>query len=256
MAGIDLNLLQFLKKAHGPGWQPELVKETEWSYVYKVGEKSYYYASKFLADENFAVNASELRERWPKMAENDRLDFALHFWNKEHWTSNDTELLEILMKDGSDRIWENCAQALLKHPDRERAVRFLIERLEKSAPEHEPLNYIQALGQSKDSRAVPAIQQYYQKYLRALESEKETGIPEDVVFGPIPYHAYLSTCGALFKITGSAEYEEGLRRYMNHPSEQVRCWAENALETVGPTTAKRNAEFPGSFFEEREDERD
>ena len=117
-------MLQFLKRAHGPGWQPELVEETQWSYVYKVGEKSYSCVSKFLADENFTVSASELRERWQKMAENDRLDFALHFWNKKNWNSNDTELLEIVMQDGNDRVWEHCAQAFLKHPDRERAVGF------------------------------------------------------------------------------------------------------------------------------------
>jgi len=36
--------------------------------------------------------------------------------------SNDTEILETIMQDGTDRVWESCAPAFLKHPDRERAV--------------------------------------------------------------------------------------------------------------------------------------
>lgn len=244
MADIDPKLLRFLKRTQGPGSQPELANETEWSYVYKVGENSYHCISKFLADENFTPSASDLRKRWAAMSENDRLDFALHFWNKENWSANDTELLEIVTQDGGDdRIWQHCAQALLKHPDRERAVRFLIERLEKYKGECEPLNYIQVLGLFKDSRAIPFIRPYYEKSRTVLGSEKQTGIPDDVFFGPIPYHAYFTACGALLAITGSEEYEQGLREYLNHSNEQVRWWAEHALGIEGPTTAKRNAEF-------------
>jgi len=242
MAKSDFRLNEFLKRISERGREPELVRETEWSYNFKVGEKSFCSISKFLAHEGFTVSASEMRQRWPRMDENERLDFVRCFWSKPNWAPNDTEILEMIMQDGDDRLWESCAQAFLKHPDRDRAVAFLIQRLEQQT-EHEPLNYIQALGISKDPRAVPAIKPYFEKYREGLELEKATGVPEDVAFGHIPYHAYFAAAGALLKIDGSLEYEEAIRKYLDHQNEQVRYWAEHALGIEGPTTAKRNAEY-------------
>ena len=71
----------------------------------------------------------------------------------------------------------------------------------------------------------------------------QTGIPENLSFGPIPYFPYLSTAGALFAITGSSQYEQAVQKYFDHPREQVRWWAEHALGIEVPTTAKRNAEY-------------
>jgi hypothetical protein len=242
-------LREFLKRVSEHG-QPELVKETEWSCVYKTGEKSYSHMSKFLADENFTVSASEIRRRWPGMGENQRLDFVQNFWAKPRWDSNDAEILDVVMQDGSDLVWEHCAQAFLKHPDRERAVSFLVERLKKCETEHEPLNYIQALGMSKDPRAASAIRPYFEKYRTAMEAEKTTGVPDDVVFGPIPYYAYFVAAGALLEIEGSAEYEQAIRSFLGHQHEQVRWWAEHALKTQGPTTTQRNAEYTKKYNKE------
>jgi hypothetical protein len=76
-----------------------------------------------------------------------------------------------------------------------------------------------------------------------MQVEAVTGVPDDVFFGPIPYHAFFSIAGALFKIEGSSEYEQVIRKYFNHPNEQVRYWAEYALDVEGQTTAKRRAEY-------------
>jgi len=83
-----------------------------------------------------------------------------------------------------------------------------------------------------------------------MEAEKIAGVPEDVVFGPIPYHAYFVVAGALLEIEGTPEYEQAVRRFLDHQHEQVRWWAEHALKTQGPTTAKRNAEYRKSSTEE------
>ena len=146
------------------------------------------------------------------------------------------------MNDGNDLIWSCCALAMLKHPDRNRAVGFLMERVQRSEMEHPPLNYMQALGIARDRRAVAVLRPYYEKYLKAMEAEAATGVPDDVFWGSIPYHAFLSIAGDLFKIEGSSEYEQAIRKYFDHPNEQVRWWAEHALEVEGATTAKRNAE--------------
>jgi hypothetical protein len=235
MTNSKPRLIELLKRTSADGKEPELVKETEWSYKYKTGEKSYCNISKFLADEGFTVSASEIRSRWPNMDENQRLDFVQNFWSKPDWNQNDTEILEIIMQDGNDRLWEHCSQAFLRLPDRDRAVTFLIRRLEQQTDD-EPLNYIQALGLSKDRRATPAITPYYEKYRKEVERESETGVPDDVVFGPIPYHAYLVACEALLKIEGSPEYEKAIRKYLDHPHHQVRWWANHALKAEEPTT--------------------
>ncbi len=241
MSRFDAKLREFLERTFGPGQHPEPVRESDWSYVYKSG-KSHARVSKFLLDETFVVNASEIRGRWPKMSESERLDFVSNFWVKKNWSANDPEILEVIMQDGNDRLWGSCAQAFLKHSDRDRVVNFLIKRVEECAGD-ERLNYIQTLGLAKEQRAVSAIKPHYEKYRQLVETESATGIPDDVVFGPIPYLAYFVVCGALLKIDGSPEYDKAIRKYLDHQNEQVRYWAEHALEIEGPTTAKRNTEY-------------
>jgi hypothetical protein len=105
------------------------------------------------------------------------------------------------------------------------------------------MNYFQVLGMAKDERAVPAILPFYQRYKRVVDTEPMLGVQEDVFRGPIPYFPYLSAAGALFKITGSPEYEQAIRKFFDHEKEQVRYWAEHELEVEGPITTKRRAEY-------------
>jgi len=177
------------------------------------------------------------------MDERERLDFASNFHVKETWTQNDTDILDMIMNDGDDRIWSSCALTMLRHPDRNRVVEFLIGQVQHAQSERPPLNYIQALGIARDRRAVAAIRPYYDRYLKAMGEEAVTGVPENVFRGPIPYHAFLSVAGALYKIERSPEYEQAVRKYFDHPNEQVRWWAEHSLDVEGPTTLKRNAEY-------------
>jgi hypothetical protein len=168
--------------------------------------------------------------------------FAHNWCSKNSWTPEDTKILEIIMADGDDDLCQSCNFAFLKHPDRNRVVSFLIDRLSRYTLTHEPLNYFQVLGMATDKRAVPAILQFYEKYKKAVANEAVIGVPDDVFRGPIPYFPYLSSAGALFKITGSPEYEQSIRKFLGHEKEQVRYWAEHALEIEGPTTVKRNTQ--------------
>jgi hypothetical protein len=220
-----------------------LVKENDWEWQFKVGEKFYAGFSKFHAFDDYRIEASELRKRWPTMDESERRSFASNFYNKSKWTDNDTQMLEILMELGDDYIWRNCSLAFLNHPDRQRIVSFLLDRVQNFEPHDEPLNYIQALGLAKDRRATPVIRPFYDRLRAALEAEKAIGVPENVSFGPIPYHAYFATCAALLQIEGTEEYAEAIRKYLDHPNEQVRYWAEYSLGIEGPITKKRQEEF-------------
>jgi hypothetical protein len=240
MNDINPKVIELAKRDFGETC--ELVKQTEWSYTFKCGEKSYGHVSRFLAEPGFIVSASDIKRRWPAMNEVERHEFASNFYNKIDWTDNDTEILELIMQDGSDFIWMSCALAMVRHPDRSRAVEFLIERVEKTNDEHARINYMQALGLASDTRAIPIIRPHYERYLKSMEGEVATSIPEDVFGGPIPYHAFLSAAGNLFKLTHAEEYERVIRKYFEHVNENVRLWAEHALDVEGPATLKRKAE--------------
>jgi hypothetical protein len=240
MNDIDPDILALAKKDFGDNC--ELVRKTEWSYTFKCGPKSYCRISRFMAERNFEVSAPEIRQLWPQWDPHQRMDFASNWGTKGTWTDDDADILEIIMADGDDNVWQSCTQAFLKHPDRNRSVSFLIDRVLHYSLKHEPLNYFQVLGVSEDKRAVPAILPFFERYQTIVATEATIGVPDDVFRGPIPYFPYLVAAGALFKITGSPQYEQPIRKFFDHENEQVRYWAEHALEVEGPTTAKRNAE--------------
>jgi hypothetical protein len=195
---IDPKILELVKKDYGETC--ELVNRTEWSYTFERGPESDISISRFMAEKGFEVSAAEIREQWPQWDQCQRIDFAFNWHTKGTWTDNDTEILEIIMADGDDDVWQRCTEAFLKHPDRNRAVSFLVDRV---------LHYL--------------------------------GVQEDVFSGPIPYFPYFVIAGALFKITGSPEYEQSIRKFFDHENEGVRFWAELALEIEGPTTEFFNA---------------
>src|SRR5581483_2607666 len=123
----------------------------------------------------------------------------------------------------------------------DRVIAFLTERVRTSASSF-AVNFIQALGLSEDRRAVPAIRPRYDQLVVEMERESVIGVPDDVFRGPIPYHDFFCVAGALFRIERSPEYERAIRKFFDHQNEQVRWWAEHALEGEGPTTVKRNEE--------------
>jgi hypothetical protein len=221
----------------------ELVRESEWAFIYQKNNHQYR-VSKFL-DDNFSVDAAAFSKQWHAMSPETRSEFCSAFNAKATWTSNETEILDVILADGDDSQWWWLSLKLLKHPDRERIVDFLIGRLGDPKVKHGggTLNYIQALEMTEDRRAAAAIRPYYEEFKQAVKLEAQIGVPSDVFFGPIPYHAYFVATGAMAKTEGSPEYEIEVREYFNHPSEQVRYWAEHALGVEGPTTLKRNEEY-------------
>jgi hypothetical protein len=241
MSNIDPEILARAKRDYGENC--ELERLTEWSYTYKCGPKSFCRISRFMAEQGFEVSASEIRSRWPAMNHHERIDFACNFQVKNAWTTNDDDILDVIMNDGDDDIWSGCALTMLRHTNRNKVVEFLIQRVRLSESEKPPVNYIQALGMAADRRATEVIRPYYDRLSRAMEKETDIGVPDDIFWGPIPYFPYLCVAGDLFRIEGAKEYEQAIQKYFDHPKEQVRWWAEHALGIEGPTTQKRNAEY-------------
>ena len=114
MNDIDPNILELAKKDLGDNC--ELVRKTDWSYSFKCGPKSYCSISRFIAERGFEVTSAEIKQQWPQWDQRQRIDFAFNWHAKGTWTENDTDILEIIMADGDDEVWQSCTQAFLKHP--------------------------------------------------------------------------------------------------------------------------------------------
>ena len=224
-------IVEYLKACTNNGKQPQIIRESICAYHIKFDENSYGSVSKYMLYPGFQIDPEDIRTHWVSFDSDARRDIVSTFWNKREWISADNEIIDFIIQNGNDDLWELCALAFLRHPDRDRMASFLINRLRHYRNNNEPLNYIQVLGYLKDKRAVPAIRPFYEKYRAALQLETVIGVPNDVVFGPIPYHAYFTACGALYNIEGTSEYEDDIRKYLDHPNEQVRYWAKYQLES-------------------------
>jgi hypothetical protein len=43
-------------------------------------------------------------QKWPEISEGERLDFVSNVWVRKNWSANDTEILEVIIQDGIDRL--------------------------------------------------------------------------------------------------------------------------------------------------------
>jgi hypothetical protein len=73
----------------------ELVRESEWAFIYRKNNREYR-VSKFL-DDSFLVNAASMRNRWREMSPETRREFCSAFNAKATWTNNDAEILDVIL---------------------------------------------------------------------------------------------------------------------------------------------------------------
>ncbi len=189
-----------------------LVRETEWSRLFRAGPKTLVWESKFLSGQ-LQVSAASLRERWPGWLHVEQIDFASALQAKPVLSADDQEILAFLMEAGSEDVCSTIAYLLPKYEDRERAVSFLLERVRVG--ERHAASYYQALERIGDARAIPALRQRYEEYRRKLAPFEQHGLHSEL-------SDYDSCCRALWKLDGSAEYEEALKELLTHPDETVR----------------------------------
>ena len=145
---------------------------------------------------------------------------------KADFTSDDAQIIDLIMKDGDERVWNSLVMFMVSnHPQRDKVLAFVRDVLEKR-PDG-PSNYIQALGIARDQRAVPILLPYFDEYRRAAQAvpERVDASFEDV----LPIAEFLWCSEALWKITDSKEFADGIRTYLKHPHPQVRWWAGHAL---------------------------
>jgi hypothetical protein len=200
--------------------QRELIRETEWSREYRVGPQSFSFESKFLKD-GLEVSATAVRDRWPEWSLPEQLDFTKAFILKPSLTAEDQLILAYLLEADSDVILDTVAHLLPRYADRERAFSFLLGRLRSD--KRCVGNYYQALesmedameGAIRDSRAVPALRQRYERYRQSLAPFDQHGFHSEL-------NDYQHCCHALSKLDGSPEYEAALQELLTHPDPGIR----------------------------------
>lgn len=198
----------------------KLIKETEWTRVYKRGD-SYVYVSKFLED-GLEVSAESIRERWPTFSFDEKVDFAQAFSRGARVTAEHEQVLDFLMEAGDFPVWMSIAGRLRHHRDKDRVLAFLLERVrEEKVPKG---NFFQALGLMNEKRALPALRAVYDSYRELLSASPAAGASPDY-----DYLDYLHCCEALWKISGSGEYKQVIEDASKSQDELVRITAELIL---------------------------
>ena len=200
----------------------ELLRETEWSRLYRAGPRTLIYESKFQSGE-LQISAASLRERWPGWLHVEQLDFAAAFQVKPVLTADDQEILTFLMEVGSEDVCSTIAYLLPDYAYRERAVSFLLERVREGG--RDAASYYQALERIGDARAIPVLRQRYEEYRRKLAPFEQHGLHSEL-------SDYDRCCRALWKLGGSAEYEEALKELLTHPDESIRKRAGSLLSDL------------------------
>ena len=200
------------------GEKKELVRETEWVRVYRVG-KALGYESKCLS-EGLQISATSIKSTWATLTIEEQLEFTIAFGAIPKLSAEDEEILNFLMEAEvrSEGVLSNLALQYSKHSDRERALAFLLGRIKPL--ERHCANYYQALELLKDARAIPPLRRAYDQYRRGLE-ERELDSSE--------LWDYLQCCRTLLVLDGSPEFENALREMLVHSNEDVRRWAAQLL---------------------------
>ncbi len=199
----------------------ELVKETKWVKVYRIGGKALSYESKCLT-EGLHISAASIKSTWATLTPEEQLEFTIAFAPGLKLSAEDEEILNFLMEVGSEPVLGNLASLYARHSDRERVLPFLLSRI--NPLEKRCGNYYQALELLKDPRAIPPLRRVYGGYRRALE-ERE--------LKPRELFNYLQCCRALWVLDGSAEFENALRAMLVHSNEDVLRRAGQLLSPTG-----------------------
>lgn len=217
-----MKLTRVYLRSQGITEEPVLVQESEWMRVYRVGKDHYIHESKFLED-GLQISADHLKKVWPTLTEESKLEFANAYSVKPKLSPEDTEILNFLMVAGDEPVWSALALLLTKHTDRQRVLRFLIDRVDKA--EGSRANYYQALQRVGDATTVPTLRAAYEKYRTEIDSFRAPDKSRDI----LRYMDYLRCCATLYALDGSQEYRLAINQMLNHSDERVRDFARQIL---------------------------
>jgi len=196
----------------------QLIKETAWSRTYEVDGGMRMYESKFKVS-GLAVGIDHVQFNWPNWNDSERLDFAKAFSAKSEFTSDETRILEFVMKNGSDVIASIVANAITRGTNKETALELIFARLRST--KEEKANFFQALRELRDQRAVPVLKEFHDDLQRALKLPE---VAKGVIFD------YLSCCTSLARLTDDSKYREVVESYVTSEDETIRGFATTLME--------------------------
>ena len=202
----------------------DLVQESEWFRVYQIGPDLFLRESKFLTD-RLETSLASLRQRWPGLSDEERLDFAAAFVARPAVTVEDQQVLRFLLETGTEDILVRIASRLQNHADREQALSILLDRV--ACRTGGAAKYYQALALMGDARAVPLLRQRYEEYRQELAPMDHHGLESELA-------DYQMCCHALWNLDGAPEYRESLEKLLTHPDETIRRRAHLSLYEQWP----------------------
>ncbi len=202
----------------------ELVQESEWFRVYRIGPDLFLRESKFLTD-RLETSPDSVRQRWPGLSDKERLDFAAAFVARPAVTAQDQQVLRFLLETGAEDILVRIASRLQNQADREQVLSILLDRVASGAGG--AAKYYQALALMGDARAVPLLRQRYEEYRQELAPMERHGLESALA-------DYQMCCHALWNLDGAPEYRESLEKLLTHPDETIRRRAHLSLYEQWP----------------------
>jgi hypothetical protein len=195
----------------------DVIKETEWLKIYRVGGSGLIYESKCLS-EGLQISAKRIKSTWANLTTKERLEFTIAFGAIPKLSAEDEEILSFLMEAGDDVVWSNLASQYAKHSDRERVLPFLLGRIQ---PLKETCgNFFQALELLRDTRAVPPLRSTCEAYRMAFEQHQ---LDQSQTLD------YLQCCRALMVLDSSPEFRLAIQHMLQHPVESIRRRAAQLL---------------------------
>jgi hypothetical protein len=218
--GLQIGAIVPFDKEHFSGLLAgkQLIRESAWMRVYRLGESEFYHESKFVAD-RLEVKADEFERNWPKYTAQERRDFAEAYSAKPRLSGDDHQILRYLMEKGTEETWGWIALRLTELPEKERVLDFLLVRIETNSGNLP--NYVQALEVLGDPKAAGPLTRKFEQYRTRIPTLKDTSAP-DSFFDCV---CYLACCKALIKLAGSQEARKALNDMERFQDERVQVMA-------------------------------
>lgn len=197
----------------------KVVGENEWVRILETDTGALLTESRFL-NKQFIVPAERITTMWQTMTNDEQLDFLTAFLARAKLQEEDKKILDFLMGVDDEKVWIMIAPLMTKYPDRDRALKFLLDKIETDS---EGLaNCYHALEVMNDARAVEVVRRKYEAYkdrFRTIGSG----------MGTIALVDFAYSCSMLRRLETNKEYETVLRELKTVDDERVRNQADRIL---------------------------
>jgi hypothetical protein len=200
----------------------KLVKESEWTRVFKIGDQEkYLYESKFLMDD-LHVSSTTLKQRWPSLSLNEKVEFSTSFSSQPPRDAEDSEILQFLMEKGPQEVWRNIAILLPFHPRPDEARTFLLMCLNQDPQSR--ANYYQAIALLNDTNTVPALRSQFEEYQAKLASNPS----QNSEF----WSDYIQCTNALWTLTRDSMFFSTIKESVKKAPRELQAYIKNLLQQV------------------------